>query len=81
MLCQLTADVCARPVIAGPAEATAMGNLLVQASAAGEVSGLDEIRGVVRNSVELATYEPRESAAWREASGRFEALRRIALDA
>jgi len=58
LLCALTADVCHRPVLAGPAEATAIGNLMVQAHAAAEVGSLTEIRAVVRRSVEVERHEP-----------------------
>jgi rhamnulokinase len=58
LLCQLTAHVCRRPVFAGPAEATAIGNLMVQAHAAGEVGSLAEIRAAVRRSVEVERHEP-----------------------
>jgi rhamnulokinase len=76
LLCQLTADVTQRPVIAGPVEATAMGNVLVQAMAAGEVGSLDEARAIVRASEELISYEPRanQAAACEDAYGRFAAL-------
>ena len=58
LLCQLTADRCGIPVVAGPAEATALGNLLIQARTMGALrSG---IRDVVRASVALQTYEPQE---------------------
>jgi len=68
---QLTADACGRPVIAGPAEATILGNVLVQARAAGELGSLAEIRSVVRASSELKTYEPRGSTVWNDAYPRF----------
>ncbi len=55
---QLTADVCQLPVWAGPTEATATGNILMQAKAMGVVSSLDEIREIVRNSFELKKFEP-----------------------
>jgi rhamnulokinase len=74
LLCQFTADATGRPVIAGPAEATAIGNCLVQALALGEVRSLAEIRAVVRASVDLARYEPRETGAWSQAAERFRAL-------
>ena len=64
LLCQLTADACERPVVAGPVEATALGNILVQAWAMGEVSGLAEARQIVRQSFELKTYEPRSDERW-----------------
>ena len=59
LLCQLTADACGLPVVAGPAEATAMGNVLVQARAAGVISGdLGELRRLLRASQSLRTYRP-----------------------
>jgi len=74
ILNQFTADACQRPVITGPVEATAMGNLLVQARAEGELSSLAEIRRVVRNSSEVKTYEPGRATAWEDAASRFAAL-------
>jgi len=71
LLCQAAADACARPVLAGPMEATAIGNLMMQAVAAGDVGGIREARQVIRNSFEVETYEPRNTAAWDEAYGRF----------
>ncbi len=54
LLCQLTADACGLPVLAGPVEATALGNVLVQARAAGAVRGdLAELRKLVRETHEL----------------------------
>ncbi|WP_306367725.1 rhamnulokinase family protein [Nocardiopsis sp. CC223A] len=59
LLCQLTADAVGLPVIAGPAEGTAMGNLLVQARAVGAVDGdLSDLRRIVAASVETVTYHP-----------------------
>ncbi len=66
LLNQFTADALGIPVVAGPVEATALGNILVQATAAGELSGLDEIRETVRNSFQLTWYEPRNHEAWLE---------------
>ena len=60
LLCQLTADRSGLPVIAGPVEATAFGNVLVQARAAGLVSGsLEAVRSVITRSVSLHHYHPR----------------------
>ena len=59
LLNQLTADFSGKTVIAGPTEATAAGNILVQAMGAGSVSGLPQIRDIVRNSFELETFSPR----------------------
>jgi len=58
LLCQLTADVTRREVLAGPVEATALGNVLVQARASGELSSLDEMRAVSAASFEPVHYEP-----------------------
>jgi rhamnulokinase len=74
LLCQATADATGLPVLAGPEEATVLGNLAVQALALGELSTLDEARGVVRASVELTSYEPSDAAAWADARARFDAL-------
>ena len=71
LLCQITADVLGRLVLAGPVEATALGNVLVQARAAGELGSLDEMRAVAAASAELATYEPRDGAASDEIYARF----------
>ncbi len=75
LLSQLTADATGRQVIAGPVEATATGNLLMQAVAVGELGGLDDLRQVVRDSFELETFEPaRGTGGWDDAYGRFVAL-------
>ena len=72
LLCQLTADATGLPVVAGPAEATAVGNILVQAMAMGRVSSPTELRTIIRDSFELLTYEPAgTAAAWDAAYGRF----------
>ena len=72
MLNQLAADACQRPVITGPIEATAMGNLLTQVRASGELGSLAEMREVVRASSAVQRYEP---AAWNEAADRFAELK------
>jgi rhamnulokinase len=74
LLCQFTADACNRPVLAGPIEATAIGNLLVQMVACGELASMDEARDVVRRSFPLTTYEPHGIAVWETARDRFEML-------
>jgi len=58
LLNQIAADACQRPVIAGPVEATAMGNLLTQVRADGELGSLAEMRQVVRASSSVQHYEP-----------------------
>ncbi len=74
LLCQWTADACARPVVAGPVEATALGNILVQALATGTLPNLAAGRRAVAASVPLASYAPCDTAAWDAAYARFEAL-------
>jgi rhamnulokinase len=58
LLCQLTADVTGREVLAGPVEATALGNVLVQARASGELASLDDMRAVSAASFEPVHFEP-----------------------
>jgi rhamnulokinase len=74
LLCRLTADACELPVLAGPVEATALGNVLVQARAAGIVDGgLGAMRALLRDTQEIVRYEPGgEPAAWRSAERRLE---------
>ena len=73
-LCQAAADACGRQVVAGPVEATATGNLMMQAVAAGDVGSIAEAREVIRNSFSVEQYEPQNTAAWDDAYGRFLAL-------
>jgi rhamnulokinase len=64
LLCQLTADACELPVMAGPVEATALGNALVQARAAGLITGdLEALRALVRSTQDIRRYEPRATRA------------------
>ena len=74
LLNQFVADCTGRRVIAGPAEATAVGNILVQAMGAGELANLDELRAVVRGSFELTAVEPHPSAEWDCAYERYRTL-------
>jgi len=77
VLNQFVADACGRTVIAGPAEATAMGNVLIQAMGAGELAGLSAVREIVRRSCALETFTPRPAAAWDRAYEKFrEVVRR-----
>jgi len=70
-LCQLTADACGRRVLAGPIEATAIGNVMVQAVADGLVADLAEARQVVHRSFPMEEYLPRDTAQWDEAYAKF----------
>ncbi|WP_326560059.1 rhamnulokinase [Micromonospora sp. NBC_01796] len=74
LLCQLTADACGLPVVAGPVEATALGNALVQARALGVLDGgLADLRAVPRRDPTLRTYRPAPgaAAAWQAAADRI----------
>jgi rhamnulokinase len=71
LLNQMTADACARPVIAGPVEATAAGNILVQAMAVGAVKSLADARAIVRQSFDVKRYEPKEAGKWDQAFERY----------
>jgi rhamnulokinase len=74
LLAQMTADACNRPVVAGPIEATAIGNILVQAIATGDVKSLADARSIVRESFEVKRYEPRETASWDRAYARHKEI-------
>jgi len=73
LLNQFAADACQRPILAGPVEATVLGNVLLQARAAGEISSLTELRAVVRASCEVRGFEPKRanSAIWEQGRARF----------
>ena len=74
LLCRLTADITGKPVVAGPAEATAAGNVMVQALARGRVSSLDQVRRVIAASTPLQQYDPDPAADWDDAIDRFETV-------
>ena len=72
VLCQYTADAVGVPVVAGPVEATAIGNVLLQAMAMGRISTGVEAREVVRRSFNSKIYEPRlRTSGWEEAAQRL----------
>lgn len=71
LLNRFAANATGLPVIAGPAEATAIGNIMVQALGLGHVNSLAQIRTIVRDSFELVSYEPREIESWDKAYSRF----------
>ena len=74
ILCQWTANACGIPVYAGPVEATAIGNIAMQAVAAGEISGISQAREVIRNSFDIVTYEPQDVEAWNDAYVKFKEI-------
>lgn len=74
LLCQMTADACNRRVVAGPVEATAIGNVMMQAVADGAVSSIAQAREVVRRSFKVEEYFPKMPWPWNDAFTRFEKL-------
>jgi len=74
LLNQLTADACARRVLAGPIEATAIGNILVQAMAVGQVRDLPHARAIVKESFDVKQYEPRGEKSREKAYAKYRAI-------
>ncbi len=70
-LCQMTASACGRPVLAGPVEATALGNVMMQAIALGDLGSIIESRAVIGASFPLKRYEPEAITPWDNAYERF----------
>jgi rhamnulokinase len=71
LLNQMTADAIKRPVVAGPAEATALGNAIVQLIALGRIASVREARAMLSRTAETRTFEPRDPAAWDAAYERY----------
>jgi rhamnulokinase len=74
VLSQMTADACDRLVVAGPVEASALGNVMLQAIAMGHVQDIHAGRTALAASVERLSYEPHRSAAWDDVYARFKGL-------
>ena len=74
LLCQLTANATGKLVIAGPVEATAIGNMMMQAIATGDISSIAEGRELVKRSFDMVTYEPRDTGRWDDVYDRFREL-------
>jgi rhamnulokinase len=74
MLCQFTADACRRPVVAGPIEATALGNVMMQAIGTGRLGSISEARALIRSATDILRYEPNPSERW---DAGFEKLRQL----
>jgi rhamnulokinase len=72
LLCQFTANATGLPVHAGPSEATAIGNILMQSLSRGFIQSLEDIRDVIRNSFDLVVYEPMQTMEWTEALGLYQ---------
>lgn len=79
-LCQMTADACGRQVIAGPVEAAALGNAMVQAVATGHLKNLAEGRAALKQSVHFQSYSPAQGNSWQEAFHRYESIVALARD-
>ena len=67
LLCRMTADSIGLPVITGPVEATALGNILIQLVALGELKNLDEGRALIARTEPVQRYEPEQTALWNRA--------------
>ncbi len=74
MLNQMTANAINRMVVAGPAEATAIGNLMVQIKASGGVKDLAEMRSVIRESCDVKTFSPTDVDAWADSFNRYKKI-------
>ncbi len=74
LLCQFTADACSLPVIAGPVEATALGNVMMQAIGCGRLSSIEEARQLIRSARDIQHYTPRASAYWDEGLSKLKQL-------
>ena len=74
LLNQLTADATGRTVLAGPVEATATGNCLVQAISLGQIASIAEARRIVRDSFPILEFQPQQSALWQANAARFAQL-------
>ncbi len=74
LLCQMVADACDRRVVAGPAEATSLGNVMLQAIATGCIPSFEAGRACIGESIQCAEYEPHATNSWDDAYARFRAL-------
>ncbi len=71
LLCRMTADACGVPVLAGPIEATVLGNIAVQLIAGGAVQDIAQARAIIARSETLRTYDPEAQDAWQQAFARY----------
>ena len=71
LLCQMTANACGLPVVAGPGEATVYGNTMAQFMALGELNGLTQARRALADTLHTVVYEPRDREIWEEAYERY----------
>lgn len=77
LLNQWTANATGRRVVSGPIEATAAGNIIIQALTLGHLSDWAQARELIKNSSALESFEPHDEAQWEMASQRFESIRKI----
>jgi rhamnulokinase len=68
---QFTANATGATVMAGPQECTALGNIMMQAKAAGEVGDIWQMRSIIASSIELVKYEPQDMTAWDKAYDKY----------
>lgn len=71
LLCQFTADACQKPVVAGPIEATAIGNVMMQAIGTGRLSSIQEARQLLRGAPDIEHYQPHSDSDWDAGFERF----------
>jgi sugar (pentulose or hexulose) kinase len=74
LMCRFVADACALPVVAGPQEATVLGNILVQFIAAGEIDSVEQGRSIIADSFPPIWYEPQNTAIWEDEYHRYSTL-------
>lgn len=74
LLCQMTADACGKEVLAGPVEATVLGNIALQLLSVGAIESLREARRIIRDSESIQAYQPQETERWQEEYQRWEAV-------
>ncbi|WP_289225471.1 FGGY-family carbohydrate kinase, partial [Bacteroides acidifaciens] len=74
LLNQFTANAIGIPVVAGPSEATAIGNVMIQAMAAGEATDVAGMRRLINRSIPLKTYQPQDTETWAAAYIHFKSL-------
>ena len=74
LLCQLTASSCNRKVVAGPIEATVLGNIVVQLLSCGALESIEQARKVVKASENTVEYSPENADAWASGYERFKAV-------
>lgn len=75
LLCQFAADATGKKVVTGPIEATASGNILMQAKAVEQIQRFDQIRKIVRNSFHVKEFLPEDTFAWQEQGKKYQSIK------